>query len=108
MGQERQFGGMEVVLGWGRECEGGKKGNELESVGVEMAVGKPVGKKKNNPVLGVCGRMWHQQSYCDCACWGNHIKAPESVNPNGLQRSSCSGTLSPVTVLFQPIDLFSQ
>lgn len=53
-------------------------------------------------------RLWNTQSSRICSCLGSHIKAPESVNRNELPRSSCCGTLSPVTVLFQPIDLFSQ
>ena len=95
----------EMVVG-GKWDERGKRGKEASR---QWKTGDGCWEtQRKKKALGVCGGGRRCGISSDCSCRGNHIKAPESVNPNELQRSSRSGTLSPVTVLFQPIDLFSQ
>lgn len=85
-----------------------RKEEKQRGSGRTETAGNQKRKEEHKLLVGGVRRIWHPQSNGDCSCSGNHIKAPESVNPNELQRSSRLGTLSPVTVLFQPIDLFSQ
>lgn len=107
--RRRRAAAAEERVGVGRR--GGRRGKGWRCVKKGRKDGSQGAEERRSGGGGGCrggGWMWHQRSKSDCSCLGSRIKAPESVNPNELQRSSRPGTLSPVTVLFQPIDLFSQ